>query len=91
MTDFVVDNEPLTCPTKDSSIEATCEISCNNTNFMEMIQNGQITSDNAIQSSLFWSFFFCMAASWLGMAVIVSIGDAICFAMLGKRNYSKLN
>jgi hypothetical protein len=32
----------------------------------------------------FWLFFLLMVLSWISMAVVVSIGDAICFEMLGK-------
>lgn len=32
----------------------------------------------------FWMFFVFLVLSWIGMAVVVSLGDAICFQMLGK-------
>jgi hypothetical protein len=32
----------------------------------------------------FWLLFLLMVLSWIAMAVVVSIGDAICFEMLGK-------
>jgi hypothetical protein len=32
----------------------------------------------------FWVFFLLMVFSWVSMAVVVSVGDAICFEMLGK-------
>jgi len=32
----------------------------------------------------FWLFLLLMVLSWVSMAVVVSIGDAICFEMLGK-------
>ena len=35
----------------------------------------------------FWLFFLLMVISWVSMAVVVSVGDAICFEMLGKLVY----
>lgn len=32
----------------------------------------------------FWLFLLLMVFSWVSMAVVVSMGDAICFEMLGK-------
>jgi hypothetical protein len=32
----------------------------------------------------FWLFVLLMVLSWVSMAVVVSVGDAICFEMLGK-------
>lgn len=32
----------------------------------------------------FWLFFLLMVINWVSMAVVVSVGDAICFEMLGK-------
>lgn len=31
----------------------------------------------------FWLFFLFMSLNWIGMAVVVSIADAICFEKLG--------
>ncbi len=33
----------------------------------------------------FWTFFLMLIISWAGMAVVVSVGDAICFEMLGDK------
>jgi hypothetical protein len=38
----------------------------------------------------FWLFFLLMVISWVSMAVVVSVGDAICFEMLGKLACSEM-
>lgn len=45
------------------------------------ISNSQVT-----QLYQFWLFFLFMALSWAGMAVVVSVGDAICFGLLGSEH-----
>lgn len=47
---------------------------------------GVINNSEAMQYSQFWYFFMAVALSWIGMAVVVSVGDAICFDLLGKRH-----
>lgn len=44
-----------------------------------------VTDQNAWSLPQFWAFFLCMVFSWIGMAVVVSLSDAICFHMLGDR------
>lgn len=50
-----------------------------------MISGGKIPDTEVTSYSQFWLFFLCLALSWVGMAVVVSVGDAICFEMLGDK------
>lgn len=53
---------------------------------MELILEPAINDSNATGYPQFWYLFAALAISWIGMAVVVSIGDAICFDLLGKRH-----
>jgi hypothetical protein len=43
------------------------------------------TDDQVKTTYQFWTFFMMLVISWAGMAVVVSVGDAICFEMLGQK------
>lgn len=65
--------------------ETQCEIHCQDSTVTQLL-NEEITPEPADATSLyqFWVFFVLLAASWVGMAVVVSVADAICFEILGK-------
>ena len=45
-----------------------------------------ITNGNEVEVShlmQFWLLLIYLSVSWVGMAVVVSLGDAICFQLLG--------
>ncbi|XP_032592051.1 major facilitator superfamily domain-containing protein 6 isoform X2 [Drosophila grimshawi] len=46
-----------------------------------------INTSSAMAMPEFWFFFSLLIVSWVGMAVVVSIGDAICFGILGDRHH----
>nr|CAD7196918.1 unnamed protein product [Timema douglasi] len=64
---------------------AKCDVKCDNEAVNEVIT--RTTTDDSDVSSLyqFWTFFLLLILSWVGMAVVVSVGDAICFGMLGDK------
>lgn len=77
----------LFCPpgnqtSESHSIKSTCDIVCNNAELNAMIRNGKIPDDQVTGHFQFWAFFMCLITSWVGMAVVVTVGDAICFEML---------
>lgn len=79
----------ITCPkntTSNKSIKLKCTGQANNEKVMNVISEPRIHDDQVLTYSEFWSFFVAMAFSWIGMAVVVSVGDAICFDLLGKRH-----
>lgn len=53
---------------------------------MNVIHDPNINDDQALFYSQFWMLFFALALSWIGMAVVVSVGDAICFDLLGDKH-----
>lgn len=62
-----------------------CTTKCNHLDVNSIITAGKIPDNQLTGHYQFWLFFLCMALSWIGMAVVVSVGDAICFEMLGQR------
>lgn len=68
------------------SLKLVCKGSVNDENVMSVIVEPAINDGSVTQYSQFWYFFLAVAISWIGMAVVVSVGDAICFDLLGKRH-----
>ncbi|XP_069691840.1 major facilitator superfamily domain-containing protein 6-like isoform X2 [Periplaneta americana] len=60
-----------------------CSIQCNDHAITEVLRKPSVTDSNVADFYQFWLFFLLMVLSWISMAVVVSIGDAICFEMLG--------
>lgn len=81
----------LHVPYCNSIISAKCKISCDNEEVSEAISeiqqedSGNSGSWTPSESYQFWLFSALLLISWVGMAVTVSIGDAICFEMLGDK------
>lgn len=61
--------------------ESSCKAVCNSSALTEIGENP--TNETPFVFYQFWMFVFLMIASWVGMAVVVSIGDTICFGLLG--------
>jgi hypothetical protein len=51
---------------------------------LQVFRNAAVKDINVTDFYQFWLFFLLMVVSWVSMAVVVSVGDAICFEMLGK-------
>lgn len=76
----------LFCPGhhKDEEIfKMKCDVKCDDDRITEVISGA--TDSQAKSTYQFWTFFLLLAISWAGMAVVVSVGDAICFEMLGEK------
>lgn len=72
------------CPADNGTnkmLKSPCEVQCNDEAVMDVITSA--TDDEIKASYQFWMFFMFMIISWMGMAVVVSVGDAICFELLG--------
>ncbi|XP_063373911.1 major facilitator superfamily domain-containing protein 6 [Cydia amplana] len=66
--------------------QTSCKINCNNAQLNEMFQAAAESLDTGSQyTRQFWMFFVLMALSWVGMAVVVTFADAICFNILGAK------
>jgi hypothetical protein len=62
-----------------------CKVTCDQIAVNELLNKRPIVDDAVLLASPnLWLFSFGMLTSWISMAVVTSIGDAICFEMLGK-------
>lgn len=65
----------------------TCSVVCNSSTVMGFIQNAMIEQLNEPYYSTiqFQLLFLFMIGAWASQAVVVSLSDAICFKLLGKK------
>lgn len=70
------------CP--NENISMSCNVDCSNYNINDVIGMSSVDDSEVYRLDQFRVFLSLMIAGWVGQAVVVSIGDAICFAMLGK-------
>lgn len=62
-----------------------CKVTCDEPAVNEFLSRRPIEEDSELlKTPNLWFFSFSMLTSWISMAVVVSIGDAICFEMLGE-------
>lgn len=76
---------PLYCPANQTDFRTSCQVRCDNADINEAITHSKIDDSEAKGLYQFWLLFLFLILSWAGMAVVVSVGDAICFDMLGDR------
>lgn len=65
---------------------AQCRVQCRHTAVDEVFRDSTVNDENVTDIYQFWLFFLLMIISWVSMAVVVSVGDAICFEMLGDQS-----
>lgn len=77
-------------PTCESQLRTTCLTTCPNSRSVSQLLDASKGKLSTPQSSTyqFHLFLWFAVVSWVGMAVVVSIADAICFGLLGE-NASK--
>ncbi|XP_055382593.1 major facilitator superfamily domain-containing protein 6 isoform X2 [Condylostylus longicornis] len=83
-------NTTMYCPSdaNKSLFKSKCELICEDKFIMTTLAEGDTTHNESVSGLYqFWIFFSLLITSWAGMAVVVSVGDAICFAMLGDRHH----
>lgn len=69
-------------PTCGNQLRTSCIATChNNTAFNHLLKEAKNNGNNSTYQ--FHLFLWAAIISWIGMAVVVSIGDAICFDLLG--------
>ena len=61
-----------------------CNATCDNLAVMDLITRPADEDYSPVMSYQFWLFFLLLIVAWSGLAVVASVGDAICFGMLGK-------
>ncbi|XP_074032997.1 sugar baby transporter isoform X2 [Leptinotarsa decemlineata] len=72
------------CPIS-RSISTSCQVNCGDYDMNDLIAVTEIKDSVVYSLHHFWIFLFLMVLAWIGQAVSVSIGDAICFELLGDR------
>lgn len=81
------------CPAADKEDEryfkSKCELECNSEEPLHnYLVNDAIINDNEVMGLYqFWWFFIMLALSWIGMAAVVTIGDALCFTVLADKSH----
>ncbi|XP_064551515.1 major facilitator superfamily domain-containing protein 6-A isoform X1 [Drosophila montana] len=81
-------NVTLYCPKDKVMFQPSCQMDCNERYLKELLpESTMINTSSAMAMPEFWFFFGMLIISWIGMAVVVSIGDAICFGILGDRHH----
>lgn len=80
---------PLYCPADNPMYFKThCTANCNDTSVNNILTDTGSIPDNEITNYYqFWLIVTFMIISWCGMAVVVSVGDTICFGFLGERHH----
>ncbi|XP_077301866.1 sugar baby transporter [Arctopsyche grandis] len=68
-----------------------CRLTCTNDEMNSLFEAPSENQESHLKHYQFWLFFLFMSLNWIGMAVVVSIADAICFEKLGNKaeNYGK--
>ncbi|CAG9819274.1 unnamed protein product [Phaedon cochleariae] len=72
------------CPV-NQSITTFCSIECNDYYMNDIITKPALKDDETYSLYQFWTFLILMMVGWVGQAIAVSIGDAICFQLLGDK------
>ncbi|XP_060652575.1 major facilitator superfamily domain-containing protein 6-A isoform X1 [Drosophila nasuta] len=81
-------NVTLYCPKENDIFRPKCQMNCNDSYLEKMLPaSRELNMSSAMAKPEFWFFFGMLIISWAGMAVVVSIGDAICFGLLGERHH----
>lgn len=74
------------CPQDKQYFNASCTLDCNDDYLDSKLGLSPVINNHAAMGFYqFWWFFVMLIISWIGMAAVVSIGDAICFGILGER------
>ncbi|XP_044734493.1 major facilitator superfamily domain-containing protein 6 isoform X2 [Chrysoperla carnea] len=75
------------CPLKDDkNVSRHMSMDCETTCDLQLVNELLDASDkNEFKDYKYWIFFVLLALSWIGMAVVVSVGDAVCFEMLDSK------
>ncbi|XP_028134563.1 major facilitator superfamily domain-containing protein 6 [Diabrotica virgifera virgifera] len=90
---FKIDNITLSngstlsppCTETNTPFLSTCQINCEDYSLNEMITETSVSDDAAYGLYQFWCVLIFMVIAWIGQAVVVSVGDAICFELLGDK------
>ena len=70
-------------PYCNSLSRAECHISCPSRVITELVTSAKVDGSEVTHLYQFWVLFLFLALCYIGMAVVVSLSDAICFGLLG--------
>ncbi|XP_057664392.1 major facilitator superfamily domain-containing protein 6-like isoform X1 [Diorhabda carinulata] len=62
-----------------------CQINCQGYTVNDYITETSVNNDDVYGLYQFWCFLIFMILAWIAQAVVVSIGDTICFELLGDK------
>lgn len=68
-----------------------CEAMCNDGTVKQLMRNVTEIDTDVSGRYQFWLLFWLLVFSWVGMAVVVSLSDAICFELLGTEFFLVIN
>lgn len=75
----------LLCGSRSEKITSVCDIKSTSSSDLEsVLKSNSISDGDIVDYYQFWLFLILMIISWVGQAVVVSVGDAICFELLSK-------
>lgn len=71
-------------PVCNTSLRSQCQVQCSSEVIMDLI-TPQKFKGSVLELNQFWIFFLLISLFWVGQAVIYSLGDSICFDLLGNK------
>ncbi|KAJ1524888.1 hypothetical protein ONE63_009752 [Megalurothrips usitatus] len=78
-------NKPIIPYCNGSLQKLQCNAICDNSAVMDLITRPADDNHNPALSYQFWLFFLLLIVAWSSIAVVASVGDTICFGMLGDK------
>lgn len=90
LTVFII-NDTSHEPSCGNQVRTWCTATCHdNSKFNRLLQEAKNShNDSGTYKHRFYLFLWASIVSWVGMAVVVSIADAICFDLLGLCHVAK--
>ncbi|CAG9770502.1 unnamed protein product [Ceutorhynchus assimilis] len=85
MATSINDNGRIFTPSCSLPIRTTCNIACDKKDIESLLLRTEIPDSEAYSTYQFWVFLLLMIVAWCGQAAAVSLGDAICFELLGDK------
>lgn len=74
------------CPNVTAQpFQVRCQGTVNDTKVMEIIGEPGVKDRDVVKYSQFWLFFGALVLAWVGLAIVISVGDTICFSLLGDK------
>lgn len=72
------------CPSSADRISTVCDVTCDSYVLNDYVTQPAVSDEEVYDLYQFWAFLALMILFWIGQAIVVSVGDAICFELLGE-------